>query len=199
MSGDDIARALYLGVLLLAIGGGWILATRGEGMPRLRSALTWIVLFLALIVLYGQRDVILSELVPGTARRTGDGEIVISRADGGSFLARAEVNGTPVTFLVDTGASQVVLTRADARRVGLDPDALTYTGRAATANGTVRTAPVRLDRLEFAGHVARDVPASVNAGELGISLLGMTYLDRFRRIEIRGDRMVLVGPPENSR
>ena len=101
------------------------------------------------------------------------------------------INNVPVDFLVDTGASQVVLTIDDAARVGLDPDSLAYIGTAFTANGEVATAPVRLDRVELGDMVDTRVRASVNSGQMESSLLGMSYLSRFESIEIRRDVLIL--------
>jgi aspartyl protease family protein len=102
-----------------------------------------------------------------------------------------EANGTPVEFVVDTGATDIVLSRQDAAKIGIDLDGLVYTGMANTANGTVRSAPVRLDTLNLDGIVDRGVRAWVNEGEMFGSLLGMAYLERYERIEIAGDRLVL--------
>jgi len=193
VTGDDYARLVYL-VLLLAFFGGYALSRRRRGHTArtLQQALIWLGIFAAFIVLYGQRDVLNRELFPREARQVDPQTIALNRTPAGSFLTTAQVNGTRVRFLIDTGATDIVLTMEDAARAGFDHDALRFTGRALTANGTVRTADVTLDTLEFAGRVDRDVRASVNEGELGVSLLGMAYLDRFDRIEIRGDRMLLV-------
>ena len=96
-----------------------------------------------------------------------------------------------VNFVVDTGATDVVLSEVDARRVGLDPEGLIYSGRASTANGIVRTARVRLEDVSVGGFDEGSLRASVNEGALETSLLGMSYLQRFERIEIRGDRLIL--------
>ena len=74
---------------------------------------------------------------------------------------------------------------------GIDIDRLIYSGRATTANGEVRTASVRLDEVALAGAVDRDLRAVVNGGEMRESLLGMSYLSRFERIEIAEGRLVL--------
>ena len=96
-----------------------------------------------------------------------------------------------VDFVVDTGATDIVLTRADAARVGIDPATLRYDGRASTANGIVRSARVRLDSFRLGGVLDRDVTAVVNEGEMETSLLGMRYLQRFERLEIADNRLVL--------
>jgi aspartyl protease family protein len=129
--------------------------------------------------------------VPRHANVTESGSIEIPRAGDGHYYLTAEVDGERVRFLVDTGATDIVLTRRDAERVGIDTGILMFTGRAGTANGTVSTASVRLDTLEVGPLVDRDVRAQVNSGEMETSLLGMDYLRRFARIEISGDRLVL--------
>ena len=93
---------------------------------------------------------------------------------------------------MDTGASDIVLSKQDARRVGFDPDALPYYGRAMTANGEVRTAPVRLESVSLEGIQDSNVSARVNGGELQQSLLGMAYLQRYEQITITGNRMILI-------
>ncbi|MEM6388759.1 MAG: TIGR02281 family clan AA aspartic protease, partial [Pseudomonadota bacterium] len=109
----------------------------------------------------------------------------------GHFHATLEINGVPVRMVVDTGASELVLTQEDARRVGLEPENLAFTGRAFTANGPVETAPVRLDTVVLGGLETRGVRAVVNGGEMFDSLLGMSYLSQFESIEIRGRELIL--------
>lgn len=192
MTGDDIARLIYLGLLLLFLAGGvFYVRSRFELGQKLQQALIWVVLFGAIIVLYGQRDTLEREFFPREAYQTSDGAIALRKAENGSFVTTVEINGSPTFMIVDTGASDVFLTQDDARRAGLNPEALSYTGSAATANGVVRTAPVTLQTFTLAGRVDRDVTASVNQGDLSVSLLGMSYLNRFDRIEIQGDQLLL--------
>jgi aspartyl protease family protein len=84
-----------------------------------------------------------------------------------------------------------VLSQKDAVKLGLNPDKLTYFGRALTANGEVRTAPVRLDTVAIGPYNDRNLSAVVNAGDLGQSLLGMNYLQRWSRIEISDGKLTL--------
>ena len=99
--------------------------------------------------------------------------------DAVGYVCRSRRNRR-VRFVVDTGASNIVLTAADARRAGFDPLTLAYTQRANTANGSVDTAPVTLDSVEIAGFGDEAVHAVVNAGDLDTSLLGMAYLSRYQ-------------------
>lgn len=114
-------------------------------------------------------------------------------ADGsGHFRATAMVNGQMIAMIVDTGASTVVLTEADARRVGLSLGAGDFTGSATTAGGTVRVAPIQLDRVSVGGIERRRVPAVVAQGPaLPASLLGQSYLSQLGEVRIANGQMTL--------
>ncbi len=100
------------------------------------------------------------------------------------------MNGETILFMADTGATNMVLSTADANRLGIDREALAFTGQASTANGIVRTAQVRLPEVQLGPFRDADFPAYVTDGEMDISLLGMDYLRLFR-VEIAGERMIL--------
>ena len=102
-----------------------------------------------------------------------------------------DINGAPIDFIVDTGATQVVLTKEDAERAGYDLSELRFVGSATTANGTVPTAPIIIDTIELGGIMDVNLRAVVNGGEMDGSLLGMSYLNGFERIEIRDSQLVL--------
>ena len=119
------------------------------------------------------------------------GEITVPRSADGHYYLTLQVNDTPIRFVVDTGATDMVLTRADAVTAGVDPGDQGFSGRARTANGTVRVAPVRLDTVAIGPVQDRNVRASVNDGEMDTSLLGMTYLHRFSSIQITNGEMIL--------
>jgi aspartyl protease family protein len=191
LDADSWARVLYLGLLLAFVGGFFLVGRRHRLGRSLRDLAVWALIFAMVIIAYGFRGVLREELLPAAMVSRPDGSIELRRASDGHFHAEALVNGVPVRFLVDTGASELVLSAADAARVGIDPGDLAFVGRARTANGTVATAPVRLGRVEFGGFSDSGVPASVGGGALDVSLLGMSYLDRFAAIEISGDRMTL--------
>lgn len=190
LSGDEIARLVYLSLLVVAL-AGFFVASRAALGQLMRGLLTWVLIFVVAIVGYGLWDDIGRELVPRQAVLEG-GQVSLPRQPDGHFYLTLDVNDVPVRFVVDTGATEMVLSREDSARVGIDPDNLAYLGRAFTANGEVRTARVRLDEVALGQMVDRGVRASVNGGQLNISLLGMSYLDRFERIEIADGEMRLI-------
>jgi len=102
----------------------------------------------------------------------------------GHVVLSASVNGAPIRFLVDTGASTVALSPADARAAGINPNALLFDKTTATANGVVRVAPVLLREIRIEQLLIENVPAVVDANLNG-SLLGMSFLSRLKSFEMR--------------
>jgi aspartyl protease family protein len=117
---------------------------------------------------------------------------VTLQSDGrGHFKVEARVEGRPVDFLVDTGASMIALNEKSAARLGIHPRASDYTVRTQTANGEGRAARVQLNRVEVNGITVRDVEAFVVPDQqLSTNLLGMTFLSRVKWTHDRG-RLVL--------
>ncbi len=115
----------------------------------------------------------------------------VSKAADGHYWAEAEVDGRWIRFLVDTGASSVALRPADAQRLGIDLDSLTYDRPVKTANGDTTAAAVTLAHLSVAGARVNDVQALVVRDGLSTSLLGMTYLGRLSRFEATQTALIL--------
>ena len=115
----------------------------------------------------------------------------IAKASDGHYWAEADVNGARVRFLVDTGASAVALTLADAQRLGIATDKLDYNYKVVTASGETRAAAVKLGRVSVAGAALNDVDAMVIESGLESSLLGMTYLGRLASFEATRSALIL--------
>lgn len=191
-------RAVKL-VILLAVFIVILFGMRHVRLPDIvRAAVTWTAILIGLVALYAFRVPLesagrefVSVLVPGMAISDGE-KVTVRRAYQGQFVIGAEVNGTPIDFLFDTGASLVVLAAKDARAAGFDPETLDYRIPVMTAAGLTRVAPVRVREISVGGIREEQVRAAVaRPGELDMSLLGMTFLDRLSGYEVRRDRLVL--------
>ena len=192
MSGDSLASIGYLALLLLALGGAYLASHRQSVGKSLQMALVWGMIFMGCMAIYGlwgdiSRDYGRKSL-PITQQ---DGAIAMPRASDGHYYVTANVNGTEIEFLVDTGASDIVLSRVDAARIGFDSDKLAFLGSARTANGVVPIAYGRLKTIRLGHHLDQAVSVSINGGEMDKSLLGMSYLGRFGRIEMTQDQLIL--------
>ena len=130
---------------------------------------------------------------PNPARASADGPIVELKAGAyGHYHTSAEINGRPLNVLVDTGASIVALSYEDARVAGIYVRDGDFTHRVSTANGLARVAPVTIDRISIGNITVRDVAGAVmEEGKLGTSLLGMSFLGRLQRVDMRSGTLVL--------
>src|SRR5437868_753379 len=198
----DFASLVYKIALLIFIGGAVLALFRERIAEAFQAAIFWVVIGLLLAVGYTYRhdlrdigDRVLSELMPGRALSRG-GTVEIARGNRGEFQIVAEVNGARVSTVYDTGASAVVLTQEAAKAAGLPLDFLNYSVAVETANGRTRAAPVTLDRINVGGILELAVPALIaQPGQLRTSLLGMSFLNRLKSSEVRGDRLVLRANP----
>ncbi|HHW33585.1 MAG TPA: TIGR02281 family clan AA aspartic protease [Paracoccus solventivorans] len=186
----DPARLAYLTLLLLALGAFVVVEFRRDAGSTLRAVLAWGLIFLAAIGAAGLWQDISRDVMPRQSM-LDPMRIEVPLGPDGHFHLTAELNGAPVRFIVDTGASALALSTRDARRAGIDLERLVYAGQARTANGIVPTATVRLDRVAIGDILDENVPAMVIQADIDRSLMGMDYLRRFARVSFEGDSMIL--------
>ena len=191
MSTDQLGSLTYLVLLGVVVGGYFLIANRRSLGRLARHATLWVLIFFGVVVGAGLWSDLQRTVAPRQSVFAEDSRIELPRAPDRHYYLTAQVNGAPIRFVVDTGATEIVLSQDDARRAGVDPDSLTYIGSATTANGQVQTARIALDEVALGPIVDTKVPALVNSGEMRGSLLGMAYLDRWGRIEINDGRMTL--------
>ena len=191
MDSFDTGRLIYLILLGLMVAGWFFAQGRASWNKTLQHAAVWLFIFLGAIAAFGLWGDISQTVKPRQAVFADKNRIVVPRSPNGHYYIDTTVNGAAVRFVLDTGASALVLTQDDARRAGLEPSKLDYFSRAMTANGEVRTAPVRLESLTLGSVTDTNIAAVVNGGEMSESLMGMEYLQRWGRIEIAGNRLTL--------
>ncbi|ABF53138.1 TIGR02281 family clan AA aspartic protease [Sphingopyxis alaskensis] len=119
------------------------------------------------------------------------GEVRLARSGDSHFYADTEVDGANVRMMVDSGASIVALTRRDAEAIGIDVDRLPVGGIARTAGGDVPMRTVMLDSVEVQGIEVRGVRAAVIDADMGVSLLGQSFLSKLDAVNVEGDTMTL--------
>ena len=187
----DYLRLIYLLVLAIAISGLVYTQFKERLGYAIKATLTWVMIFFATIAVYGLWDDVRNAIVPTYITTHSEDRISLQRQADGHFYAKLNVDGKDIKFLIDTGASEIVLSKNDAEAAGIDFRRLRYSGRASTANGIVSTAPIRIEKLRFGNLVNRRIIAYVTAGDLDISLLGQSYLEQFDKVIIDGDIMTL--------
>jgi aspartyl protease family protein len=129
--------------------------------------------------------------ITSSPRANFDKAAIISREADGHYWTRADVEGTDVRFMVDTGASIVALTLHDAQRIGLIPSELEFDNEVRTAGGTTKGAYVVLDRVRIGRVEMEGVSAMVLKEGLEQSLLGMSFLGELYSYEFKGDTLII--------
>ena len=198
LSSMDQAGALQLLGWLALVSSGVVFARRMRVSEIVRNIALWVAIVGVAVLGYSYRDAatgafqrIRGELIPAMAVPASAHAMTVTAADDGGFYVIGQVNGKPVRFAIDTGANSVLLSPADAQRVGIDPDGLKFASPSETANGVGYTAAVTLDRLDVGQIHLAAVPAGVNRAPMSTSLLGMAFLKRLDSFEVKGDRMKL--------
>ncbi|MEO1204795.1 MAG: TIGR02281 family clan AA aspartic protease [Pseudomonadota bacterium] len=118
--------------------------------------------------------------------------VALSADRRGHFNTPVRINGRPVEVVVDTGATLVAMSYDDARTAGIFVRPSDFKWRSQTANGIAKSARVMIDKIDLGGITVRNVQASVaEPGRLHITLLGMSFLRKLDRVEMRGGKLIL--------
>jgi aspartyl protease family protein len=202
MSNDKFASLASLGLVAVHMG---LNAFRpgAFGGTTLRNIALWLFIFVGLIAGYQNRfalqdfgSTITAGLIPSRPQSStlpdGAALVSIGKSDNGHFEVDSDVNGRGVRFLIDTGATSIVLTANDAASIGLDMSALSFTIATSTANGTAMAAPARIDEIVIGSIIRRNLRALVaKEGALDQSLLGMEFLNSLSSFTIKQDQLQL--------
>jgi aspartyl protease family protein len=193
LTNDLMLGGLYMLMAIMLVAGG-LMSRREKPAKLLVMALAWIAIFGAGFILFTFRDNMgwvsqrLRAEAFGTPVHQGD-EIRIPMAIDGHFWVEGAINGVPVKFLVDSGATMTTIGRADATRAGVETtggrDQLVRTG-----NGIIRVSSARADRLNVGGIERADVGLHVAENE-DLNVLGMNFLSSLDRWGVEGRWLIL--------
>ncbi len=196
-SSEGSASLAYNVTLLVLLMSSLILGWRGSISQAFRYALIWIALFFALLLGYSFRNDMLSafqrvaaEVNPAMPVERSGSEVALRKSDDGHFYVDADINGTSIRLLADTGATTVALSITDAQNAGIDVDQLDFNRMISTANGQASAANITLDEVRVGSIVRQDVKAMVTRG-LATSLLGMSFFSTLSKVQIENDELIL--------
>jgi aspartyl protease family protein len=209
IDGIDQTNALQALGLLALVSSGVIYARGIKLGEAARNAAIWVGIAAIALIGYSFRTELADafvkvrgEVIPAYAISTTPHEMTVTRSADGGFYILGQINGAPVRFVIDTGANGVLLSPDDAKRAGIDVDALKYASPAETANGVGFMAPIILPQLEVGQMKLSSVQAAVNKAPMSSSLLGMAFLRQLDSVEIHGDTLTLKwkspAPPPRS-
>jgi aspartyl protease family protein len=191
----DAGKIAYEIIIVLLVSSTLAYGKKRQGFVYLTI---WAGIFLLLITGYSYRhellavkQKVLAELSPASGFQKTPDSISFPISADGHFHIRGEVDGTPIMFLVDTGASDIVLSPNDAEKIGIDAHRLKFNRFYETANGMVRGGSIRIADFRVGDLHLKEVGASVNEAEMSDSLLGMTFFKRLKRYEVKDDVLTL--------
>jgi aspartyl protease family protein len=200
----SISQVPRSGLLLAAVGAmvlgvlGSLLIRRVPALGRLLRVTSTLGLMgiLVLIVLQLSRmDPRFEMAIPELGRPeqvVEGGETRVELAPDGHFWLRAEINGKPANFLVDTGATLTAVSTGTAEAAGLVPREGGLPVRMQTANGSVSADLTTIDELRFGNVAARGLDAIIAPGLGPTNVIGMNFLARLHSWRVEGDTMILV-------
>ena len=194
---DNGYHLTYLIILAIIIGGSVIASNRTHWKRNLQYATGWAGIFLVLMIGYTYKEQLLdsklgSELIPGRTTIEANGSMTLHARADGHFYINATINNHKLRFMIDTGASDIMLTRETADRVGLTiaPDAKKQ--RYSTASGITHGLEVTIGQLRVGDFVLKRATAYVNQGNATTNLLGMDFLNALSSYTVEGGTMTLV-------
>ncbi len=194
MTNDLMLGGVYILMAMMLVLGS-LMARREPAARMLTMALAWVAIFAAGFVLFTFRDDFAWVMQRLRSEATGapvaqGAEIRIPMAIDGHFWVEGQLNGAPVKFLVDSGATRTTVGRGTATRVGvaINPtaDQIVRTG-----NGVIRVSSGRADSLAVGTIERRNVALHVAENE-DINVLGMSFLSTLTRWGVEGRWLVLV-------
>ncbi|MGO9484196.1 MAG: TIGR02281 family clan AA aspartic protease [Rhodomicrobium sp.] len=201
---DNFLRLTASLTILILLMSGAARMAHGKTRQALKALGIWAAIGVVLVGVYTYRaelgavgDRVVEQLQPGSVQTLssgidGRGAVVKIKKTEGHFIVKAKVNGKSVHMIVDTGASTVVLRSEDARRAGIQLNALNYTVPVETANGRAFAARVKLEKVALGDLTLDKVDALVTKpGALHQSLLGMSFLSRLQSYEFSGNQLVM--------
>jgi aspartyl protease family protein len=195
----DWQNLIYLLVVLSMLLAG-LLSRRELNFTKITKYLAiWAALGLAIVGLYAYRfelsdfkSRILGELNPRAAQIDEEGRLTLRVSSDGHFYFNAKISGEEIVFMVDTGASDVVLGANQAKKLGINLARLKFTKRYETANGVVLAAPIILKNFQIGEMFFDEIPAAISQSEMTSGLAGMSFLRKVSRYEFGQDRLSLV-------
>ncbi len=194
---DESSRIIY-GILLLVLVCSALFSRRIPISQMVKMLLIWIGIFLLLFILFSFRaefSIVLERVkseITGTGNQSSNGqEIILTRRYNGHFWIRAFVNNVPIDFLVDSGATGIVMSTADADAASIDYDLSDIPVLSNTANGVSKSYRASIGEMKIENSVYQDVNIYVSPTLGDTNLLGMSFLNQLQSWRVSGNQMIL--------
>ncbi|RST64121.1 retropepsin-like aspartic protease family protein [Candidatus Aquarickettsia rohweri] len=200
LDNDKLLYTIYTVLVLSAL----IIAIFNSKTPfkqLIKAAGAWVIIIGVLLIGFSYKSELVriynrvyANLIPGNYVKDNKKTVIVYANQYGHYYVNSITQGANIKYLIDTGATTVSLTRADAEKIGIDINKLNYTQKVSTANGIVLSAPVKLDYIQINDIIVEDIRASVSQDNgLEKSLLGMSFLNKLNSFEVSDDSLKMIG------
>ncbi len=200
LDNDKLLYTIYTVLVLSAL----IIAIFNSKTPfkqLIKAAGAWVIIIGVLLIGFSYKSELVriynrvyANLIPGNYVKDNKKTVIVYANQYGHYYVNSITQGANIKYLIDTGATTVSLTRADAEKIGIDINKLNYTQKVSTANGILLSAPVKLDYIQINDIIVEDIRASVSQDNgLEKSLLGMSFLNKLNSFEVSDDSLKMIG------
>jgi len=204
MSEGDTASLVYSLMLLVLVGSALVSRTLPIGQT-LKMAMGWIGIFALIFLLVSFRPEmkliwqrVTGELGLASAPAISGTPMTLRKSDDGHFWVTADVNGRPVRFLIDSGATFTALSANAARQAGVEADGLSLKTVIETANGTVEAERGTIGKLDVGSLTMRDHDVVIADAFGDTNVLGMNFLSDLESWRVEGSSMILTPRPQRT-
>ena len=204
MSEGDTASLVYSLLLLVLVGSALVSRTLPIGQT-LKMAMGWIGIFALIFLLVSFRPEmkliwqrVTGELGLASAPAISGTPMTLRKSDDGHFWVTADVNGRPVRFLIDSGATFTALSANAARQAGVEADGLSLKTVIETANGTVEAERGTIGKLDVGSLTMRDHDVVISDAFGDTNVLGMNFLSDLESWRVEGGSMILTPRPQHT-
>ena len=195
LTSTEIAYSIFYAIFLLFLISPFFFKPKKVIYKQFKYLGIWGLIFLLGITLIAYKDILLnnritSVIMPGHVEYN-EQELIFYIANDNHFYIHANVNGRFTKFLLDTGASDIILSKQDAIKLGFDLNNIIYNKRYHTANGIIKAASITLNKIIIGDIEFYNIPATISNSDMQISLAGMSFLKLFNSYNFDNNRVVL--------
>ena len=190
MNIDDTGNLIYLAILCAILIFSFF-SWKNSLRKFIKFGLIWFIIFIFFIVValvwenYHNEKSSLNIFDKDLERLT------LKTASDGHFYVTLSINNKPINFLIDTGATAMILSKKDSEKLGFNVDKLNFSQLAQTANGEILISPVVFDKVSLGFKNFSNVKAFISQKDMEKSLLGMSFLSRLKKLELGRNIMII--------
>ncbi len=190
MNIDDTGNLIYLAILCAILIFSFF-SWKNSLRKFIKFGLIWFIIFIFFIVLalvwenyHGEKSSL--NIFDKDLER-----LTLKTASDGHFYVTLSINNKPINFLIDTGATAMILSKKDGEKLGFNVDKLNFSQLAQTANGEILISPVVFDKVSLGFKNFSNVKAFISQTDMEKSLLGMSFLSRLKKLELGRNIMII--------